>query len=134
MRVAIGLWLLAALLAGRVLADDMDERIPVEPGGRLEVDLDLGQGLRPDPGSLEVVSHDADQVWILADASGWGASGVRFRMDRGEQAVRRKQIRNTQPAGRAVLRKEQKSEQTNILALCGLKLQRVFCLLNSLSF
>jgi hypothetical protein len=88
MRVAIGVWLLAALLAGCALADDMDERIPVEPGGRLEVDLDLGQGLRPDPGSLEVVSHDANEVWILADASGWGASGVRFRVDQGEHAVR----------------------------------------------
>jgi DUF4097 and DUF4098 domain-containing protein YvlB len=35
-----------------------------------------------------VVSHDANEVWILADASGWGASGVRFRVDRSERGVR----------------------------------------------
>lgn len=88
MRVAIGVSLLAVLLAGCAVAEDTEEHIPVEPGGRLEVDLDLGQGLRSDPGSLEVVSHDADEVWILAGASGWGASGVRFRMHQAEHAVR----------------------------------------------
>ena len=46
-------WLLCAALAvGCGAPESMEERIPVDPGGRLEVDLDLGDGLRPDPGRL----------------------------------------------------------------------------------
>jgi len=93
MRPGIGL-LLCALCAlclvwvsGCERGNGMEERIPVEPGGRLEVDLDLGDGLRPDPGSLEVVSHDSNEVWIVAEATGWGASGVRFRVDAKGRAV-----------------------------------------------
>jgi DUF4097 and DUF4098 domain-containing protein YvlB len=66
----------------------VDERISVEPGGLLEVDVEMGEGLRPDPGSLEVVSHDADEVWVFADASGWGASGVQFRLEKTPSSVR----------------------------------------------
>ena len=69
-------------------AEELDERIPVEPGGVLQVDLDLGEGLRPDRGSLEVRAHDADEVWIVADSSGWGASDVRFRLETLENGVR----------------------------------------------
>ncbi len=80
-RLRIGLFLIAMLLSACERGDGMEERIPAESGGRLEVDLDLGSGLRPDPGSLEVVSHDSNEVWIVAEATGWGASGVRFRVD-----------------------------------------------------
>jgi hypothetical protein len=83
----VRLLLCAALAAGCGSPESMEERIPVEPGGRLEVDLDLGDGLRPDPGSLEVVSHDSDEIRIVAEASGWGASGVRFRVDENGRAV-----------------------------------------------
>lgn len=79
---------LGILLSGCVLSNDLDERIPAVPGGRLEVDIDLGEGLRPDPGSLEISAHEADEIWLSVDVSGWGAQGVRFRVDRSERAVR----------------------------------------------
>lgn len=66
----------------------LDERVPAEPGGRLEVDLDRGLGLRPDPGTLVVQTHDVNEVRIVADASEWGASSVHFRVDRGGDTVR----------------------------------------------
>jgi hypothetical protein len=69
------------VLAAPVGADDLDRRVPATPGGVLEVDLDLGEGLRPDPGLLEIRSHDADEVRIAAEASGWGAYGVRFDVE-----------------------------------------------------
>ena len=72
MRAAVGPWLFVVVLLGCAPARDIDERIAVEPGGQLEVDLDFGDGLRPDPGSLEVASHDVAEVRILAGATGWG--------------------------------------------------------------
>ena len=74
----IGL-LLVATLPAAVWAEDLDERIPVELGGLLEIDMDYGEGLRPDPGFLEIASHAAREVRIVADASGWGTAGVRRR-------------------------------------------------------
>ena len=44
---------LAALLLGCQGAD-LEERVPAQPGGLLEVDLYMGEGLRPDQGWLEV--------------------------------------------------------------------------------
>lgn len=84
-RVAL---LLALVLVPPAGADELAERIPVGPGGRLEVDLDLGPGLRPDPGSLEVRSHDASFVRVQADTSGWGAPGVELRLDHDADTVR----------------------------------------------
>lgn len=85
-------WWLAALLGllacGLPASEDLDQRIPAAPGGVLEVDLDLGEGLRPDPGRLEVRSHDAEVVRIRAAARGWGAWGAGFRVDREGDAVR----------------------------------------------
>ncbi len=72
---------LVGLLAACDRADELDERIAAEPGGRLEVDLDFGEGMRPDPGFLEIHSQDVNTVRILAVASGWGASAVRFRVE-----------------------------------------------------
>ncbi|MDJ0869538.1 MAG: DUF4097 family beta strand repeat-containing protein [Myxococcota bacterium] len=69
-------------------AETLDERVPVRPGGHLEVVLDLGEGLRPDPGSLEVVSHDVDEVRVLAETSGWGAASVRTRVEQTGERVR----------------------------------------------
>ena len=45
------------------------------------MNLDFGEGLRPDPGSLEVLSHAASEVRVIARASGWGASEVRYQLD-----------------------------------------------------
>ena len=59
-----------ALLAAPVRGDVLERRIPVEPGGLLEVDLDLGDGLRPDPGEISVRGHDADEVRLFAEPSG----------------------------------------------------------------
>ena len=87
-RRAVAGLLLSAALPACAPSEEVNERIQVEPGGRLEVDLDLGDGLRPDPGSLEVLAHDADEVRIFAQANGWGASGVRIRVDATERGVR----------------------------------------------
>jgi hypothetical protein len=80
--------LLLGLLAGCSGGHDLDERIAVPRGGRLEVDLDRGDGLRPDPGWLVVQSQDADEVRILTETSEWGASAVRFRVDHEAGVVR----------------------------------------------
>ena len=88
MRTLLTAALAAASLACGVGANDLEERIPVQPGGLLEVDLYMGEGLRPDKGSLEVTSHDANEVRIAADASGWGASGVNFRVEHDASTVR----------------------------------------------
>jgi len=81
-----------AVLAATLLAcqetGDLEERVAVRSGGLLEVDLYMGEGLRPDQGSLEVHSHDAEEVRVVADASGWGAAGVSFRLEHGEDSVR----------------------------------------------
>ena len=69
-------------------ADDMDQRVYVKPGGHLQVDLDLGEEIEPEHASLQVISHDADQVWVKAETLGWGASDVKFRLDQDERAVR----------------------------------------------
>jgi len=81
--VALGLSVLVAC-DGR----DVDESVAATPRGRLEVDLERGDGLRPDPGSLVVQSHDANEVRIVSESSEWGASGVRMRLDGSGDTVR----------------------------------------------
>ncbi len=84
--MAVGLSMLATACGASPGAHD--ERVEAAPGGVLEVDLDLGEGLRPDPGSLEVRSHDEAVVRVLAETSGWGRTGVRFRVERSGTTVR----------------------------------------------
>jgi hypothetical protein len=81
----VGIALLAVACGDR---GDFEERVRVEPGGLLEVTLDLGVGMRPDQGSLEVGTHEANEVRVVADASGWGASGVAFELEHDERGVR----------------------------------------------
>lgn len=50
----------------------LDERVPVDPGGTLFVDLDRG--------AVEVLSHDAHEVYIQAEARGWAAGMVHFAL------------------------------------------------------
>jgi hypothetical protein len=57
----------------------LEERIPVEPGGTLYVDLDRG--------SVEVRSHDRDEVWIEANARGWSSGLVLFTVERSANDV-----------------------------------------------
>jgi hypothetical protein len=78
---------LAALLAAPARAD-FTEAMAVLPGGTLEIDVDLGAGLRPDPGELLVSSHDRDEVRVEAEASGWGAWSIRFDLSGDEQRTR----------------------------------------------
>ena len=80
--------LLTAFLPCAAFADRLDERIPASPGGTLEIDLDLGDGLRPDPGSIEIGVHDGEDIRLLATPTGWGASGVAFRLDQDGDTVR----------------------------------------------
>jgi hypothetical protein len=52
----------------------LDQRVPVEPGGTLYIDLDRG--------AVEVFSHDASEVYIQAEARGWAAGMVHFSLAR----------------------------------------------------
>jgi hypothetical protein len=79
--VPTGLVLLAAFSSPAQAV--YEERLTVEPDGVLEIDVDLGEGLRPDPGFLFVASQDLDEVRVEAEASGWGAWSTRFEL-RGE--------------------------------------------------
>jgi hypothetical protein len=83
---------LLAMLIGAWLAPEaalaFEEVVPVEPGGNLVVDVDLGEGMRPDPGFLELASHDADEIRVVADADGWAAWSVDFQLDVAATAIR----------------------------------------------
>lgn len=78
----------AALVVPPVSAAALDRRIAVQPGGLLQVDLDLGEAVRPERVSLEVRSHDADEVWVVAELSGLGESSVKFRVESDAHSVR----------------------------------------------
>jgi hypothetical protein len=52
----------------------LDERLSVEPGGTLFVDLDRG--------AVEVCSHDAPEVYVQAEARGWASGMVQFNLAR----------------------------------------------------
>jgi DUF4097 and DUF4098 domain-containing protein YvlB len=69
-------------------AEGLDSRIPVQPGGLLQIDLDLGEEGRADRVSLDVRSHEADEVYATADLSGLGASSVTFRVEPDDNGVR----------------------------------------------
>ncbi len=79
---------LLAQLPVQARADDLDQRVHATPGGHLQVDLDLGEEIKPEHASLQVISHNADQVWVRAETRGWGASDVKFRLDQDERVVR----------------------------------------------
>lgn len=78
----IGAWLAPAVALG------FEEVVPIAPGGNLVVDVDLGEGMRPDPGFLELTSHDADEIRVVADADGWSAWSVDYQLDVTTTAVR----------------------------------------------
>ena len=80
--------LVGLLTAAQSSAEALDRRVPVEPGGRLQVDLDLGEEMRPERVSLDVRSHDADEVWAVAEPSGLGAASVKFRVEHDGEVVR----------------------------------------------
>jgi len=88
--VKLGLAIALALVACSPgdLSGSLDQRLPAKPGGLLQVDLDLGEAARPERVTLEVRSHDADEVWAVADVSGPGASSVSFRLEHDDAGVR----------------------------------------------
>jgi hypothetical protein len=88
MLLGLALVSLLAVSCTQVRAEGLDQRIPVKPGGLLQVDLDLGEEVRPERVSLEVRTHDADEVWAVADLSGLGASSVKFRVEHDDRVVR----------------------------------------------
>jgi hypothetical protein len=68
---------LTEALAGRlpIRAEEiLEERVAVSPGGTLFVDLERG--------SVDVTEHDRDEVYVRAEARGWGAHLVVFQLDR----------------------------------------------------
>lgn len=86
-------WAVAALLSfacssGEPADSALDQRIPAAPGGLFQADIDLGAEAREDRVSLEVRAHDADEVWVVADVSGPGASSVAFRLEHDADRVR----------------------------------------------
>lgn len=64
------------------------ERLPLGPGGLVEAELDLGEGLRPDPGSLVILSHPMDEVLLEVEADGWGSWNLEPRLELGSGRVR----------------------------------------------
>jgi hypothetical protein len=76
------------LLASAARAQGLDERVPAKTGGALQVDLDFGEEGAWERVSLEVRSHDADEVWAVADLSGLAASSAVFRLDHDDRGVR----------------------------------------------
>jgi hypothetical protein len=88
--VKLGLAIALALVACSPgeLSGSLDQRVPAHAGGLLQVDVDLGPETRFERVALEVRSHDADEVWAVADVSGPGASSVSFRLEHDEQGVR----------------------------------------------
>jgi hypothetical protein len=88
MAIGLALFALLFLISAEAPAQDLDRRIAASPGGLLQVDLDLGEEIRPERVSLEVRAHDADEVWAVADLSGLGASSVKFRFEHDERVVR----------------------------------------------
>ena len=67
---------LAALLWSSCGGADLDESFSVRPGGELSVDIVLGSGVSFDRGSLEITSHPANAVRVVAEVSGWGEYAV----------------------------------------------------------
>lgn len=84
----LGLVILLAVGATAPRAQGLDSRLPVQPGGLLQVDLDLGEEGRAGRVSLDVRSHEADEVYATAELSGLGSSSVKFRIEPDENGVR----------------------------------------------
>ncbi|MAE95475.1 MAG: hypothetical protein CL910_12510 [Deltaproteobacteria bacterium] len=72
--------LLALAIAAPARADLWEESLPMGPGGLVEVEFDLGEGLRPDPGSLTIRSHSRDEVRMEIESGGWGTWGLAPRL------------------------------------------------------
>jgi hypothetical protein len=72
--------LVGALAASGARGEDFETTVPVEPGGRLEVELSEG--------SIAVETHHLPEVRIDARASGWASNAVRFALEHDEDELR----------------------------------------------
>jgi hypothetical protein len=86
--LAIALITIFTQVPALAYAKDLDQRVSVAPGGLLQVDLDMGEDFLPERLSLDIRSHDADEVWAVADLSGPGGSAVNFRLEHDARGVR----------------------------------------------
>lgn len=76
------------LLAAPARGFQREERVPARPGGALEVEADLGSGLRPDRGWLSVSTHPADEVRVRVEADGWASWDVDVSLEPLPEKVR----------------------------------------------
>ena len=62
--------------------DDFRESVAASPGETFEVEIDFGDGLRPDPGFVRLSSHKGNEVVVRIDTSGWGSWDVEVDLER----------------------------------------------------
>lgn len=77
----LGVALFLALPGSPTAAEPWEQALPSPPGGRVEVEIDLGDGLRPDPGSLVLRSHQVDEVRVEVVSDGWGSWNVESELE-----------------------------------------------------
>ncbi|MCP3984766.1 MAG: DUF4097 domain-containing protein [bacterium] len=77
----LGFTLALALQGSAGRAENWENALPGSPGGMVEVELDLGEGLRPDPGSLTLRSHQVDEVRVEVESDGWGSWNVEPKLE-----------------------------------------------------
>jgi hypothetical protein len=72
-------WLAAGLAAlfGACGGTEIDQSFPAEAGGTLRADADFGDAVNWDRGTLEVSTHDGQDVQVEAETSGWASWAVR---------------------------------------------------------
>jgi len=75
-------------LGSPVRAKPFEDAVAVSPGGVVELDVDFGEGLRPDPGFIELAAHDADEVRVRVESSGWGSWAVESSLEERGQKTR----------------------------------------------
>ena len=79
---SIRLGVLLACVAAPALAEDFEESVPASPGETVEVEIDFGDGLRPDPGFLQLSSYKGDEIRVRVDTTGWGSWDVEVSLER----------------------------------------------------
>ena len=80
--ISIRLGLLLACVAVPALAEDFEESVPAAPGESVRVEIDFGDGLRPDPGFVQLSSYKGDEVRVRVDTTGWGSWDVEVSLER----------------------------------------------------
>ncbi len=68
------LWI--GLLAAAARAEMRELEQAIEPGGIVLLEVDFGEGLRPDPGLVRIHAHESDLVVLRVEVSGWGSWGA----------------------------------------------------------